>query len=41
LRGIKYKAIGHFENDAVSRHPNDRGMEEIAKRIWVAVEGLP
>ena len=36
----QYMAIGQFENDAVSRHPNDLGMEEIARRIWEAVEGL-
>lgn len=36
----QYMAIGQFENDAVSRHPNDVGMKEIAVRIWEALEGL-
>lgn len=34
----QYMAIGQVENAAVSRHPNDLGMEEIAVRIWQAVE---
>lgn len=34
----QYMAIDQFENDAVSRHPNDLGMEEIAMRIWEVVE---
>jgi len=34
----RYMAIGRFENAAVSRHPNDLGMEEIAKRIWDALQ---
>lgn len=36
----QYMAIGQFENDAVSRHPNDAGMNEIASRLWEALEGF-
>src|SRR5690606_9399584 len=33
----QYMAIGQFENDAASRHPNDLGMREIATLIWEAL----
>ena len=36
----QYMAIGQFENEAVSRHPNDVGMKEIAMRIWAALDGF-
>lgn len=36
----RFMALGKFDNDAVSRHPNDLGMAEIAQRIWKAMGRL-
>lgn len=33
-------AIGQFENDAVSSHPNDRGMHAISAALYKAILGL-
>ncbi len=30
----KYMALGEYEHEGVSRHPNDAGMAEIARLIW-------
>lgn len=34
------KAIGLFSHAGVAAHPGDRGMENIAGRIWEKLEGL-